>query len=233
MSDETTNDAPATPAPETPSSLRLILTLGLISMISGLFIVLTYQFTLPIIEKNKQEALENAVSSVLPDVVNRNYYLLEESGMTQLETSASAQANVIAGYNEDGKLTGLAMKGDARGYQDVVVVLYGYDPAKEQIIGMTILQSTETPGLGDRAGTDPVFLANFDALDARLNADANAVANPITTVKHGTKTNPWEIDAISGATVTSKAVGTALDTSTSRLLPLLAKYRDALAPTYE
>ena len=30
---------------------------------------------------------------------------------------------------------------------------------------------------------------------------------PIKTVKHGSKKNPWEIDAISGATISSRAVG--------------------------
>jgi len=233
MSDATTNEAAAPVAPEMPSSARLILTLGLIAMMSGLCIVLTYQFTKPIIDQNKREAREKAVASVLPEVAFRNYYFLDESGLKLLEPSHSAEANITAGYGEDGKLTGLALEGEARGYADVVVVLYGYDPTKEQVIGMTILQSTETPGLGDRAGTDPVFLANFDALDARLTADGSAVAHPIETVKNGAKENAWEIDAISGATVTSKAVGNALRSSTNELLPLLAKYRDSLAMTYE
>lgn len=230
MSDEANT---AIPAPETPSSFRLILTLGLISMISGLFIVLAFQLTFARIEKNKQVALEKAVSTVLPGVESRGYYLLEESGLTLLPPEQSARSNVIAGYDAEGKLTGLAMEGSARGYQDAVVVLYGYSLEKECIIGMTILQSNETPGLGDKAQTDPEFLANFEALDARLLADRSAVANPIETVKHGKKANPWQIDGISGATVTSTAVGNALRESTDRLLPLLAKYRDALALTLE
>jgi electron transport complex protein RnfG len=61
-----------------------------------------------------------------------------------------------------------------------------------------------------------------------MNPDGSAVANPITTVKNGKKTDPWQIDGISGATVTSTAIGNGLRKSTGRLLPLLAKHRDSL-----
>jgi len=83
---------------------------------------------------------------------------------------------------------------------------------------------TETPGLGDKIATDPAFLANFEALDARLNAVGTALANPIVTVKRGRKTEPWQIDAISGATISAKAVGKALNESTQRLLPRLVPH---------
>lgn len=238
MSDATTNETAAVPAPEMPSSVRLILTLGLIAMMSGLFIVLTFQITKPMIEKNEQEFLERAVGAVLPEVTDRNFYLLEESGMSLLDPSESSKANVIAGYDAQGTLVGLAMKGEAKGYSDVVEILYGYDPKTENVIGTKVLKSTETPGLGDKVSSDPDFLYNFDpenengGLDASLNA-AGEVANPIKTVKNGKKENPWEIDGISGATITSTAVGNALQESTGRLLPLLAKHRDALALTYE
>jgi Na+-translocating ferredoxin:NAD+ oxidoreductase RnfG subunit len=66
----------------------------------------------------------------------------------------------------------------------------------------------ETPGIGDKIITDEAFLKNFEALDVKLAADMKALANAVKVVKHGTKQNAWEIDAISGATVTSKAVGT-------------------------
>jgi len=50
----------------------------------------------------------------------------------------------------------------------------------------------------------------------------------VKTVKHGSKTNPWEIDAISGATVTSKAVGKGINDSAQRLLPLMVPHLDQL-----
>jgi Na+-translocating ferredoxin:NAD+ oxidoreductase subunit G len=86
----------------------------------------------------------------------------------------------------------------------------------------------ETPGLGDKILIDKNFLANFDALDARLSADKKILQNPIITVKHGSKKNPWEIDAISGATITSKAVGKAINLGAEKLLPKLAEHLEQL-----
>jgi len=49
-------------------------------------------------------------------------------------------------------------------------------------------------------------------------------AYEIVTVKNGTKENPWEIDGISGATVTSNAVGKALNNSAQEMAPLVMQY---------
>lgn len=221
-------EAKAPTTPDLPSSWSLILTLGMIAMMSGLFVVLAYQLTLPRITLNRQKALERAIFTVLPDTTSRINLLLDESGLTKLPDEAFAQANAFAGYDADGNFTGLAMEASARGYQDVVKVLYGYSPESECVIGITVLESRETPGLGDKVETDPDFLANFECLDAAMNSDGSAVANPITTVKNGKKTDPWQIDGISGATVTSTAIGKALQKSTVNMLPLLSKYRDSL-----
>jgi len=221
-------DAAAPPPPAMPSSRNLIITLGLIAMLSGFFVVLAFQLTLPRINHNKQKAIERAIFTVLPEASQRRNFLIDESGLQALADEAFEQANVFAGYDAEGHFVGLAMEASARGYQDVVRVLYGYSPTTETVVGMTVLQSTETPGLGDKANHDPVFHANFKALDARLNADRSAVANPITTVKNGKKTEPWQIDGISGATVTSTAIGNGLRESTNRMLPLIARHLDVL-----
>jgi len=213
--------------PAGPSSLRLIVSLGLIAMISGLFIVLAVQLTKEKIAHNKQVALEKAIFAVLPAATQSVKYRLDESGLVKLPNEAT-DANVYAGYDAGGDLAGLAMEGSARGYQDVVKVLYGYSLDREAIIGMTVLESTETPGLGDRANNDPEFHANFKNLDARLTEDGTAVANPIVTVKNGKKEQPWQIDGISGATVTSTAIGNGMRESTNRLLPLLHQYQSSL-----
>ena len=220
------------PQPAMPSSKNLIMALGMISILSGLLVVLAFQLTAPRIALNKQRALEKAIFTVLPTATQSRSYVLSDNGLELLaegQTVADEKQAVYAGYDSDGRITGLAMIASARGYQDVVKVLYGYSPETGCITGITVLQSTETPGLGDKVSSDKDFLANFDCLDAKLNADGSAVANPIRTVKNGTKANPWEIDAISGATVTSTAVGNGLRESTSRMLPLLGKHMSSLA----
>ena len=227
------SEEPAAPPPTLPSSSRLITALGLISVISGLCIVLAFQVTAPKIALNKQRAIQKAIFTVLPEATISKNFRLTEEGLEPLPDEALAEANVYAGYAPDGHLAGLAMEASARGYQDVVTVLYGYSLQKECIVGLTVLQSTETPGLGDKANSDPVFHENFKALDASLTEDDSAVANPIITVKSGKKTEPWQIDGISGATVTSTAIGTALRESTMRMLPLLARYRESLPAQVE
>jgi electron transport complex protein RnfG len=90
---------------------------------------------------------------------------------------------------------------------------------------------TETPGLGDKIIKDPAFLANFDALQARVSPEGRGLEQAIVTVKHGTKTDPWQIDAISGATVTSNAVGKALNKSAQALAPLVQQHLNAFEET--
>ena len=189
--------------PPQPSALRLIATLGGIAVLSGLLVVSTYQLTKPRILENQRQALARAVYSVLPDAVSRQNYRLEDGALIADE----AQPNVFAGFDAEGRLIGFAMEGSARGYQDVVRLLYGYDAEKQEVVGMTVLQSTETPGLGDKIIRDPQFHENFRALD---------VSRTVEVVKEGEKTEPWQIDGISGATVSSQAVGRAIETDAAR-----------------
>jgi electron transport complex protein RnfG len=75
--------------------------------------------------------------------------------------------------------------------------------------------------LGDRIEKDPAFLENFRALDVSLTADGSALNHAVVTVKSGSKQNPWEVDGITGATISSRAIGTILDASTARWIPVL------------
>ena len=85
---------------------------------------------------------------------------------------------------------------------------------------------TETPGLGDKIAKDSAFLNNFQALDARLNETGNGLLHNIATVKHGKKTEPWQIDAISGATISSNAIGKMLNESGQFIIPLVKAHLD-------
>lgn len=197
-------------------------------MLSGILVAATFQVTRGPIRENQRAALEKSVFAVLPEAIHRRNFFLDAGGLQSLPDEALSRANVFAGYDGEGNLTGVAMEASARGYQDVVRLLYGYDPETGCITGFEILQSSETPGLGDRVETDPDFQANFECLEATLNEAGTALANPIVTVKNGEKEHPWEIDAISGATVTCAAIGTALDRSASEMAPLLKRYGEGL-----
>jgi electron transport complex protein RnfG len=228
-----TTDGQTPQLEQSPSPLKIIKVLGGVAMISGLLVVLTYQLTLPTITENRRIAREKAVLSVIPGATSFvEFVLSEREGLIRVTADGKTKVPkgtvdpVYAGYDAANKFVGLALEAGAQGYQDIVRTLYGYSPACECIVGITVLESKETPGLGDKVETDPHFLANFNALEAKLNEAKTALANPIETVKHGTKKHPWQIDAITGSTVTSNAIGKGLNNSAQRLLPLLRYHFD-------
>jgi electron transport complex protein RnfG len=204
-----------------PSSGAMIRTLGLVAALSGFLVVLAYQITLPIITTNKRQAVQRAVFNVVPGAASQTRFIVTDKGIQPAGKNAPKGTPIYAGYDEKGQLIGIAAEAAAPGYADIVRVLYGYSAACQCITGISILDSKETPGLGDRIGTDPEFLANFNKLDASLNEPATALKHAIVTVKHGSKTHPWQIDAISGATISSTAVGKMLNQSAQHLLPRL------------
>ncbi|MEE8424869.1 MAG: FMN-binding protein [Elusimicrobiota bacterium] len=196
-------------------SAVMIRTLVLVATVCGLLIVTAFQVTAPVIAKNKAERLRQAVLAAVPGSVRARTFELEEG------------FRVHAAYGKSGELTGVALEAEGMGFQETIRLLYGYSPRRQTIVGMVVLDSKETPGLGDRIEKDPVFRANFDALDVRLSPEGE-LAHRITVVKPGRKENPWEIDAISGATISSKAIGKILDVSAAALLPALRRNLEKL-----
>ena len=196
------------------SSVRLVGTLGLISLIAGVLIAFTFKLTEKPIAANQSKIMEEAVFQVLPGAAKRRDILLEDAGPR--DCKPGEKPDLYAAEDASGAFIGYAIRASGRGYAGNVDILYGYSPEKKTVIGMKVLQSNETPGLGDKILKDPGFIANFTALDV-----SDVVKNPIETVKHGKKTNPWQIDGISGSTVSSKAVGKALRESTTKMVPRL------------
>ncbi len=212
------------PQPQATPALAMLRTLGGIAMLSGLLVVTVYQLTLPIIAENQRIATERAVFRVIPGAVAKRDFVAGPGGLVPATEAAEGEwETVYAAYDGEGNLKGIAFPGAAQGYQDVIRFLFGYDPGCQCIIGSKVLKSTETPGLGDKIDFDPEFLKNFQALDARVDARGEALAHAIVTVKHGTKANPWEIDAISGATISSNALGRALNASAQRIVPAVER----------
>ncbi|MBI5329781.1 MAG: FMN-binding protein [Betaproteobacteria bacterium] len=207
----------------------MIRTLALVATICGILIVSAYQGTFDAVQANKKLALERAVFKVIPGAARVSEFWASPAGLQPAAGAASeGGVKLYAAYDPTGALKGIAAEGAAKGYADVVRVMYAYDPAKQAVTGLGVVSMRETPGIGDKIYTDQAFLKNFEALDVKLAADGKALAHAVKVVKHGTKQNPWEIDAIAGATVTTKAVGRGINESAQRLLPLLAPHLDTL-----
>jgi len=204
--------APLTPNAE-PSSARLIVTLGLAGLLSGLIIVTAFEATLPTITIHKAEMLRQAVFKVLPGTVSLQPLAYRDGRLTTIEKAQKDDEAIYAGYGADGRLVGYAIPGAGPGFQDIIRLLYGYLPEERRVVGMEILESRETPGLGDKIYKDAAFVANFDAL---------SVDPEIMAVKKGKKTSDNEVDAITGATISSKAVVRIINEANARWLPRLA-----------
>jgi len=212
---------------ETTPPLQMIKVLGVVAMIAGTVVVVAYQIALPSIIENRRIAREAAIKNVIDGLDSFQQFLLTPEEVIHVDTPNQKLPTgdmVYVGYDSAGELLGIALEGVAQGYGGTLRIMYSYSPTCECVTGMRLLDNKETPGFGDKANTDPDFVANFNALEAKINAEGTALANPIETVKHGKKTHPWQIDAISGATVTSKAIGKALSTSAQRIIPLIVKY---------
>lgn len=185
--------------PETPS---LVLTLAAAGLFSGLAIVGAYRLTLPTIQANQAEALRRAVFQVLPGAERMERLVWSadgEGGTGRLVPAAGttgAEPSVYAGFTADGRFVGYAVPAAGAGFQDTIRLLYGYDPERDRIVGMEVLESRETPGLGDRIYKDEVFVGRFRDL---------AVVPRVELVKEE-PTAPNQVDAITGATISSRAV---------------------------
>lgn len=195
-----------------------------IGVICALLIVVTYEQTLPRIERLRAEALEQAIFKVIPGITKtKKFQRNQDNTFTEVTSVDKTKQIVYAGYNDKDEFMGIAVEAAGQGYADIIRVLYGYNPETEKIIGFYVLESKETPGLGDKIEKDQNFLDNFSSLDVSL--DKSKIKNKVATVKQGAKTNAWEIDGITGATISSRAIGALISTSTSDLIPLLYQHK--------
>ncbi len=202
MEDQQKN-IPVTGGKPEPSSFRLVATLGVAGLVSGFFLVGAYLYTLPLIQAAKARALEAAIYEVLPGCVRFDAYDLKGGALVKAEGAATELPRVFAGYDKEGARIGFAIQSAVPGFQDVVAGIFGYVPETKTIVGLKILESKETPGLGDKIFKDEAFKGNFVKL---------AVEPEIVLVKKGEKANPNEVDAITGATISSRAVVSLLNT---------------------
>lgn len=204
-----------------PSSFRLIITLGIIGFFSGVILVSSFLYTRPIIQQHRAEALRAAIYEVLPGTSRFETLELREGRLVKVEATEETQSGnedapqIYAGYNDSDELTGFAISSEEAGYQDLIVGIFGYDPQKEQVVGFKVLESKETPGLGDKIMKDENFQANFRSL---------AVDPEIVVVPNGEKTQDNQVEAITGATISSKAVVGLVEKGLAEWRPLIREY---------
>ncbi len=182
--------------PPRDTTTRLVATLAIAGLLSGIAIVGAYEITKPMIEANRARALRQAVFEVVPGAERLQRLAWRDGALVPAAGEADGEPSVYAGYGAGGEFLAYAVPGEAPGYQDIIKLLYGYDPARGRVVGMEVLESRETPGLGDRIYKDQDFVGAFRDL---------AVEPEIELVKDGAGAAN-QVDGITGATISSLAV---------------------------
>ena len=210
-------------------SKKMLVAMVGIGVVCALLIVFTYEGTFGRIEMLKAEALEQAVFKVLPGITKTGIFELTPDGkFISSDGKDRTKTLVYAGYDDQNTLKGIAIEASGQGYADILKILYGYDPASQTIVGFYVLESKETPGLGDKIEKDENFLFNFKGLSVALSEDFKTVINKVVPVKFGTKENPWEVEGITGATISSRAIGNIIGESSATIIPLIYQQKESL-----
>lgn len=203
------------PAEEQVSTFRLVATLAVAGALAGLLIVLVNLHTKPIIDEYRAEQLRLAVYEVLPGVESyRTLYLVDGELLAEVPSGAKASdfRQAYVGYDDGREMIGVAVSRGESGFQDIVLVIFGFEPETGILLGMKVLESKETPGLGDKIFKDQPFVDQFFARPQ----------TPLVAIKAGSgKGKPGEIDAITGATISSKVVVSIINNGIAEWQPVL------------
>ena len=186
-------------------------------MMAGLLIVFVFVATEPTITAYKAEVLRQSISEVLKGPARFDTLYVHEGALTrQLPAGVAAEdvEQIYLGFTEDEEQVGFAIASGEPGFQDIIRLIYGYDVRTETVLGMKVLESKETPGLGDKIEKDMDFVNQFDG-----------AAAPLVAVKSSRSTgSDNEIDMITGVTISSRAIVRIINNSLERLGPMMEAY---------
>lgn len=165
--------------------VRYGIVLGLVCAVSAIVLSGTYNLTRSRIEQAQAQDFQEALAQVLPG--DHEFTAIEDLRDTLGDRFGTVTEVYVA---SDERFSGLAAKASPRGYGGPIDVVVGILP-NGHISGVRIVKQSETPGLGAEI-----------VRDAFLNQLAGvSEANSLCVRQDG-----GSIDAVTGATVSSRAV---------------------------
>ena len=178
------------------SILNLTLRLVIITLCAGLILGFVYAITKDPIEQQQIKKATEARQMVLPDAAD-----FEEIALTGIDYDEATYGIIQAVYKgtKDGQVAGYTFDIVTKGYKPGLSLTVGI-AADGKVTGVEIGTHEETPGLGANA-TNPDFLGQFVGKDG-----------PIAVVKTPSGAEN-EVQALTGATLTSKGVANAVNTA--------------------
>ena len=191
----------------------------------------TYFMVSKSIEQKKRQVKEEAIEFVLPGAARL------DAGI--YPCGPGEDDDIIVGTDEAGNIVGYATTGEAMGYSDKIEVLVGVNPPLEnvRITAIKILAQSETPGLGAKVGEiksdETVWSAIGSLFSGREEKPAETTEEPwfqkqfrdktldqLVVVKTG---EPDRIQAITAATISSKATTKAVRNAIERIVREVGK----------
>ena len=185
-------------------NIRAVITLAVITLVSGVLLGFIFELTKEPIAAEEARARQAACKSVFESAESFEHY----DGFDEVAAKAALSE---AGYEQesiDDALLALDPSGNRLGYVINVITMEGYGGEIDISMGVTndgtlngieILSIGETAGLGMKANT-PEFKSQF----------SNRKVTQFTYTKSGAS-NDYEIDALSGATITTNAMVNAVN----------------------
>ncbi|MBQ9983166.1 MAG: RnfABCDGE type electron transport complex subunit G [Lachnospiraceae bacterium] len=178
-------------------SIKNTISLMLITLVAGLLLGVVYEITKEPIAAEQQRAKEEAYKAVFADADSFEAVTLEEEAVAEeLESSGYKVTinEVMKVYDKSGNVAGYVLTvTDHEGYGGDIQFAMGVT-SDGVVNGISFLSISETAGLGMKA-TEESFTKQF----------ANKQIDAFQYTKNGA-TADGEIDAISGATITTSAV---------------------------
>jgi len=126
------------------------------------------------------------------------------------------------GLSKDGKkVIGYVIPLEGPGLWGQVYGMMGVDPQLKKVIGVAFYRHSETPGLGGRI-TEPWFVMQFEGRPLKPTGEEKRY---FIFVPPGKEKSPNDVDAITGATLTSQSVQRFMNRNLHDYLPLIAKQK--------
>lgn len=172
--------------------VRLCVVLFLITLISALLLGFVNQATAPQIALNNEKTRAEAMAEIIPGA---EFELVEEEVVS--DTGAPTLKNIYAAV-VDGETVGYCMEAYPTGFGGELTVVVGV-LSDGTIAGAKVTNHSETPGLGAKSQADPTWIPQF----VGKPADGS-----LAVAKDG-----GDIVAITGATITSRAVTLGINTA--------------------
>lgn len=176
--------------------LMLVVVLGLITFVCALLLGVVNGVTKDKIEQNGIETRNAAMSEIIPDAE-----FTDVEVPADFATPADKNQPVVSGVYQatlDGAEAGYCVEVNPKGFSGALKMIVGIN-ADGTVAGIKVTEASETPGLGAKAQSDKNWIAQF----AGQPADGSLAVS-----KDG-----GTINAITGATITSRAVTLGVNTA--------------------